>query len=239
MPPRPVTYSLKLARRLCGRLAAGRSLARVSREPGMPAASTIKDWVNERPEFARMYRAACARRAHAAARARVRDAASPGRPTLYTPELAQKIAGMVAEGMSMRAIAARKDTPSIATMFNWKIDHEDFRRLCLSAWEQYAELVADEIIQVADQALSGGWADPPGRPPVTARDALAHARLKITARVSRVGRLAPRNLSQTSQEADGPQTLEDLLLQWKEEDRLAKLNAPPQPDPPPVGSTWR
>ncbi len=152
MRPRPTLYSVKLARRICARLAAGLSVARLSRDPGMPAACTIRDWIATRPEFARLYRAACDRRAGIAARNGTRDAGKAGRPTLYTPELARKICGLVAGGLSLRAIAARPGMPNLATLHNWKLEHPDFKGMYLAAWEDFAQMVADETIEIADQA---------------------------------------------------------------------------------------
>jgi hypothetical protein len=42
----PSRYTKRLADRICRRLAGGRSLASIARDPGMPAAATVVDWVN-------------------------------------------------------------------------------------------------------------------------------------------------------------------------------------------------
>jgi hypothetical protein len=107
--------------------------------------------------------------------------------------MAEHICALVAEGWTLRAIAARDDTPSLGTLHNWQLEHEDFRRGYLAAFEQHALLVAEETVEIADKALGDGWtAAPDGKPAITAREALMHARLKINARNGRVGRMAPK-----------------------------------------------
>jgi hypothetical protein len=43
----PTLYTKRLADEICRRLARGRSLASIARDPGMPAAPTVIDWVNK------------------------------------------------------------------------------------------------------------------------------------------------------------------------------------------------
>jgi hypothetical protein len=43
----PTLYTKRLAGEICRRLASGRSLASIARDPGMPAAPTVIDWVNK------------------------------------------------------------------------------------------------------------------------------------------------------------------------------------------------
>jgi hypothetical protein len=43
----PTLYTKRVADEICARLASGRSLASIARDPGMPAAPTVIDWVNK------------------------------------------------------------------------------------------------------------------------------------------------------------------------------------------------
>lgn len=43
----PTLYTKRVADEICRRLASGRSLASIDRDPGMPAAPTVVDWVNK------------------------------------------------------------------------------------------------------------------------------------------------------------------------------------------------
>ena len=193
-PRKPIRYSLKIARRFCGLIAAGNSRLSLHRRPGMPRVAAVTVWLRKYPEFARLYRAACDRRAERAAKAGRRDEGRAGGFSTYTPERAEEICARVAEGWSLRAISRRPGGPGLTTIANWQTEHEDFRRAYHAAWEQHAQLIAEETVEIADAALGCGWAAPDGRPPVSARDALLHAKLKIDARNGRLGRLTPKSM---------------------------------------------
>ena len=51
----PFPYTDELADHICTQLALGRPLAHILRDDGMPSITTIYKWIDERPEFARMY----------------------------------------------------------------------------------------------------------------------------------------------------------------------------------------
>lgn len=52
---RPTDYSDELAATICDRIAGDESLERICREPGMPASSTVRRWLREKPEFEAHY----------------------------------------------------------------------------------------------------------------------------------------------------------------------------------------
>src|SRR5215470_8872197 len=53
-PKKSVAYTPELGHEICARIATGDlSLARLSKEPGMPALRTLFVWLNEREEFAK------------------------------------------------------------------------------------------------------------------------------------------------------------------------------------------
>lgn len=52
---RPTKYSLELADKICERLAAGESMRSISRDPGMPACSSMFKWIREHEEFSVQY----------------------------------------------------------------------------------------------------------------------------------------------------------------------------------------
>lgn len=192
MRAKPVRYSLKVARRFCGLIAGGRSRVSVHRQAGMPSVASVSRWLAAHPEFRRMYDAACAHRALAAAKAGLPDPSAQGRPSGYTPALAGAICGLVAEGLPLRAIGRRPDMPCLATLVNWKHEHPEFLQMYLRAFEQFAELVADETVEIADRALGEDWPSGEGRGAVSARDAIALAKLRIETRNGRIGRMQPK-----------------------------------------------
>ena len=52
---RPSIYSFELAKKLCGYLAAGDSLRKACKRPGMPSRDTVRLWLIEHEDFARIH----------------------------------------------------------------------------------------------------------------------------------------------------------------------------------------
>ena len=49
-----------------------------------------------------------------------------GRPTKYTPELAEKICDLIREGLSEREICSQKGMPDASTLGRWKDNNQEF-----------------------------------------------------------------------------------------------------------------
>lgn len=73
-----------------------------------------------------------------------------GRPTLYTPELADKICEEIADGKSMRTICAQDGFPEMVTVFRWLRKHEDFCKQYVRAKDEQAEALIEDMIDIAD-----------------------------------------------------------------------------------------
>jgi len=75
-----------------------------------------------------------------------------GRPSGYTQKIADTICEMMADGMSVREICAMDDMPSKSMVFRWLGQHESFRDRYARACEARSEHMADEILDIADNA---------------------------------------------------------------------------------------
>lgn len=73
-----------------------------------------------------------------------------GRPTKYTQELADAICERVAIGESFRKISSSEEMPAISTMFKWMREHEEFSKQYELAKEQCADMMAEELLEIAD-----------------------------------------------------------------------------------------
>ncbi len=82
--------------------------------------------------------------------------AKPGRPSDYTPELADRICKRISEGESVRSICSDETMPSKATVFRWLGDDRkiEFRARYAGAHEAQAEAICDEILEIADDATN-------------------------------------------------------------------------------------
>lgn len=91
-----------------------------------------------------------------------KEKAKTGRPSLYTPELAEKICNLIRDGMSERKICALKDMPKISTLQMWKDKYPEFLEQSARARQESAETYAElaltasmELEELASDVLNG------------------------------------------------------------------------------------
>lgn len=77
-----------------------------------------------------------------------------GRPPIYTKELAELLCEFLAQGMSLRSACKEKGMPAVRTVFGWMRDHPEFLPLYARAKEEAADAMAEEINDIADDALT-------------------------------------------------------------------------------------
>lgn len=73
-----------------------------------------------------------------------------GRPSKYSDKLAISICRRIAGGESLNKICAVSGMPVKATVVGWTFKHEDFYEHYARAREVQAQLLADEIFDIAD-----------------------------------------------------------------------------------------
>lgn len=73
-----------------------------------------------------------------------------GRPSSFTPELADHICACLAEGRSMRSVCRDEGMPDLSTVFRWLRTNDGFREQYARATEERGEALADEIVDIAD-----------------------------------------------------------------------------------------
>jgi hypothetical protein len=76
------------------------------------------------------------------------------RPTIRTNELEDDILSRIACGESLRGICAEGGMPNISTVIRWLAADEDFARKYTRAREMQAEILADEMLDIADDDKS-------------------------------------------------------------------------------------
>ena len=77
-----------------------------------------------------------------------------GRPTDYTPELADSICAEVADGKSIREICARDDMPGKSTIMRWLARFEEFRDQYTRAKELGSEDGYEQIVDIERRMLA-------------------------------------------------------------------------------------
>jgi len=157
------------------------------------------------------------------------------RPTEYSPELADTICTRLAAGESLRKICNDEAMPNKSTVLRWlaKDDHREFRDQYGRARELQADFLADEILEIADDAsrdkkLVGGEGD---EPPVEVVDheQIQRSRLRVDARKWYAGKVAPKKygdrvLTEHSGPRGGPVQVQNASLTPEQvRDELANI----------------
>lgn len=109
---------------------------------------------------------------------------SPGRPPLYTPELAERICRRIANGESLRAICDDKTMPDRGTVLGWVKDIPDFSEPYAQARARQQDAFAEDGVYIADTEP-----DP------------ARARVRVAARQWYAERVAPKKYGQRIEHA--------------------------------------
>lgn len=73
-----------------------------------------------------------------------------GRPTLYTPELAEAIGERLAKGEPLARICADDDMPGYSTVRRWEEEREDFRAISARTRDLGCDFMADDCVRIAD-----------------------------------------------------------------------------------------
>jgi hypothetical protein len=118
--------------------------------------------------------------------------AKAGRPTLYSPEIADAILERLANGESMVQICSDAKMPGLRTVMRWAVDNDDFGTEYARAREAQAEVMDDKILTAAETAK----ADPQA------------ARVQIEAYKWRAAKLAPKRFGDRIDVTSGGEKIE-------------------------------
>jgi hypothetical protein len=115
---------------------------------------------------------------------------SPGRPSLFTQELADRICARLAAGETLRAVCRDEDMPSHATVIAWaKV--EPFSDQYAKAREAGYRVMADEILEIADDGANDTYQDEEGNTR-TNIDVLGRSRLRVDTRKWLLSKALPK-----------------------------------------------
>lgn len=114
-----------------------------------------------------------------------------GRPSIYSEELAREICDKIRKGLSLREIEKCEGMPSTFTIWNWLDTKPEFSSQYAKAKTEQAELLADEIVAIADEEMprdAQGKIDPA---------AVNQARLRVDARKWVAAKLLPKKYGES------------------------------------------
>jgi hypothetical protein len=124
-----------------------------------------------------------------------------GRPTDYDAKKADKICSAIATGSrGLRAICLENDLPDPRTVYRWIENHSEFRQRYARAREFQCQVLADEIIDIADTTMLGCvTTSKPSGIETREGDMTEHRRLQIDARKWTLAKLMPHKYGEKTQ----------------------------------------
>lgn len=115
-----------------------------------------------------------------------------GRPSKFTPELAEAICSLLTQGKSLRAICRDlEEAPSVETVMRWIDQDETFRKQYTRAKLDGLDVMADELLDIADDGLNDTYRDAQGNVR-TDQDVIARSKLRVDTRKWYLSKLAPK-----------------------------------------------
>ena len=122
---------------------------------------------------------------------KTRIAGAIGRPSSFTDEKADTICDRLASGESLVAICASDEMPSTVTVFRWLAANESFRCKYARAREAQADVLFDEILDIADEKSRDTIKGKSGED-IPDNEWISRSRLRIDARKWMAGKLRPK-----------------------------------------------
>jgi len=113
------------------------------------------------------------------------------RPSEYSQEAVSAILERLADGESLRAICADDGMPSKSSVFKWLSQNKEFADQYARAREVQADVLFDEILEIADNGLNDTYQDENGNVR-TDQDVIARSRLRVDSRKWMAGKLRPK-----------------------------------------------
>jgi hypothetical protein len=113
---------------------------------------------------------------------------------MFSEALAADICALVAEGKSLRFICQEEKMPSRETVRTWLRDNPAFSGQYARAYEEYAEGVFEEMLEIADDARNDyvERETKKGTFVVLDDEAVSRSRLRVDTRKWMLARLAPK-----------------------------------------------
>ncbi len=113
-----------------------------------------------------------------------------GQPTKKTPEIIDAFCTGIAQGKSARAMTIELGITQ-STLWKWLAEDNEFSKQYARAKELCADLLAAEVVEIADDREGDKYIDEKGRV-ITDNEAVNRSRLRVDARKWYASKLAPK-----------------------------------------------
>lgn len=116
------------------------------------------------------------------------------RPSGFTQKIADTICERLAEGESLRSICDEEGMPSKSMVMRWLRQNEEFRDQYARAREMQADVLADEILSIADDGHNDWMVRKFGDDELWVEngEAMRRSQLRIDARKWLAGKMRPK-----------------------------------------------
>lgn len=136
------------------------------------------------------------------------DIQKRGRPTIYSPEIAENICERLSKGESLRTICESKGMPHEATVRSWALDDvSGFSTQYARARDIGYDRMAEEIIEISDNTEVGvkTKTNEKGETETYEGDMIEHRRLKVDSRKWILSRVLPKKYGEKIENTGSPQ----------------------------------
>ena len=147
-----------------------------------------------------------------------------GRPSKYTPAIAEEIAQRLSAGEPLRKICRDEHMPEWRTVYDWLAKDEDLSARVAHAREAGYEAMAEETLEIADNFHLGQTEvlDDKGSK-VTIEDMLGHRKLRIETRLKLLACWSPSKYGNKVQLGGDPHNPLKIEVKTEAEQNLAEL----------------
>lgn len=146
-----------------------------------------------------------------------------GRPSSYTTEIADFLCMRIADGESLRKICFDEDMPSQSMVFRWLASNEEFREKYARAREAQMEVMALEIVEIADDSAKDTIITDDGEKPNN--EWIQRSRLRVETRKWLMSKLRPKVYGERPLPGESPEN--PLHLKVDRDELMAKLIGKP------------
>lgn len=115
----------------------------------------------------------------------------PGRPSSYTPEVADEILKRMSNGESLSAICREPGKPNIGTILDWQDQFPEFHQRYEKARQMQAMALVEGIFEIADDGTNDYTTDKDGNEVVN-RDHIQRSRLRVDTRKWFASKVLPK-----------------------------------------------
>ena len=147
-----------------------------------------------------------------------------GRPSKYTPEIAQKMCELLSEGVPLREICRMDGMPYWRTVYLWMAQDENLSAHIARAREAGYDAMAEECLTIANTPLYGEIVTDDGEKLIVRKeDMLGHRKLQIETRLKLLAKWNPKKYGDRTTLAGDPDN--PLMEPMDDTQRAAKLQA--------------